>query len=331
MYTAAGVILRNIIKEAGADILNDIPALQQALIAKKCNETAMYQLLLLLQSSSMSRYIPQVTTGISMIDINNIVTNAQRNTGLSKKTIQSVLSAVFYGLSLPTALESVVIPEENNGQTMADKAIVEWEEYEKPLDEIEKAIGSNDEKTLVEMAPTLEKAMRAGIADAQYLKGICHYNGIGAPKDPALAKRYLTLAADNGCVRASAVLGDIHFAARRYTKAFEYYTVIGAIAISKPRQNNVRVILEQQTVNRKSLLMSGITWALLLVFNILFGSGTFSAGGDMHWVCASFSILLTTLGLAAGVYSLTIRKYDGIKWVIPVMVAVTLLFTLIAL
>jgi TPR repeat protein len=50
-----------------------------------------------------------------------------------------------------------------------------------------------------------------GDADAQYYLGRLYFRGIGAPRDPRQAARWLQLAANKGQPQAQALLGDILF------------------------------------------------------------------------------------------------------------------------
>jgi len=333
VYRFTGEILRSIIKEKGLEILNDTQALEAQLKEKHCDEKTLYQVLLVIKVSNFNRYIPQIRTGISMVDINNIVSCTEKETGFSKKTIKAVLSSIFYGLSLPTALESVVLPADK-GEIIKDVALIEFEQYESKLKEIDRAINERDNEKIVEYAADLELMAKAGHPEALYLKGLCYYCGIGTEENFHEAQRYLQTAAKGGSIRANALLGDLYFNERTlpdYDRAFKHYTVIGAVAFSPKRQKNVQIILQQKDTNVVDVGLSVALWVVMLIFNIMLGSGTFSFDGASHWITAIISIVLSTAVLAFGVLDFLRTKYNSVKWIVPCMAVVTMLFAMIAL
>ena len=329
----AGNCLRKIIAERGPEILKDCAALGVELKKTNCNEAVYYQILLLLKVSNLTQYIPQISTGISMIDINNIVSCAEKQTGLSKKTIKMVLSAIFFGLSLPSSLEHVVFPKDKT-YAFRDSVMDDLQKYDAKLREIHNYILLDRIKEFMELVPILDTAVRAGHPEALYLKGLCFYKGFGTEEKLEDARYYLSLAAKNGSVRAHALLGDIYFEDPYfpdYDAAFKQYTIIGAVPLSEKRQKSVAVILQQKKTNIIDLGLASALWVLILVFSLLMGGGTFSYDFAPHWGGAICAIIFSTLVLVAGVLSFVYKKYNSIKWVIPVMMLIALLFAKIAI
>lgn len=325
--------LRDLIRDHGVEVLGDLPGLETKLKEKQCNNKIIYQILLLLNSSNVNRYIPQIQTGISMIDINNMVAVAEKETGLSKQTIKSLLSCILYGLSLPTAIESIVIPTASGGYAGQDKAILDFADYNREMQIIESAIEQKAEGRVAEYADKLEAMAKAGHPEALYLKGVCYQEGIGTEADTGLALYYLKAAAHNGSNRANARLGDWYFESNmpNYTKAFDYYTVIGATALSKKRRENLKIILWQKHTNLFVVIYAALLLIALTVFNVCIGNGTFSANGEPHWACAILSMVLTTAFFGAGVWSFIKAKYNSLKWILPAMMVPFALLALIAL
>lgn len=333
MYSVAGSMLRDIIKQNGQDILNDVPKLEEEFRKRQCNEKVLYQILLMIKCSNLNRYIPQIATGISMIDINNIVSCAEKETGLSKKTIKTVLTCIFYGLSLPTELETVVFPTER-GFESRDVVMAEFAGYDAQLKEIEKAIMERNNEQIVAYAQDLEKMAKSGHPEALYLKGYCYYCGVGTEENFSSALQCLEAAAVGGSIRANALLGDIYFmdyTRPDYNLAFKHYTVIGSVALSETRQQRVRVILEQKDTNKVDMFLIALLWIMTLVFNICLGKGSFSYDGASHWVSASFSIFFNTFFVGIGAYCIIKERYNSIKWVIPCIMVATLFGAMIVL
>lgn len=332
VYTAAGNILREIVKENGADIISDTKALGNKLTEKGLGENTVYQLLLIIKTSNITRYIPQISTGISMIDVNNIISCAEENSGLSKRTVKELVSCILYGLSLPTDIAKLSIPDEGTYK-VKETYLLDFKEYEEELSILDAAVENMDAEAIAEHAETLEKLARAGHPDALYYKGMCYLKGISVSKNPALAKRYLIAATKSSCQKAEAALGDYYAEGDfpNYTLAFDHYTAVGSIALDKKRQENIKAIVQQKKANITTLVFSLIIFALTVVLNITVGSGAFSFDGSTNWVPAIFSIALNTLALGLGGYCLFKYRYNSIKWLIPAMAVITLFFTIIAL
>lgn len=332
-YTKLGEKLRNIIRDNGNDILNDAVLLSEKLKEHGCDEIAQSQLLLMLKASNIKNYIPQQKTGISMVDVNNIITCAVAETGLSRITVKNLTTALLYGLSMPTDIESVVLPDEN--YRLSDVAFADFEEYEEYLENALCALDELDEEAFAEYSEKIEYLVKAGHPKALYIKGYCHFKGFGAVKDDALAIKYLKASSACGFAKAGALLGDIYYNGAQkkgkypyYTKAFEQYTAIGAITLDEERQKRVTAVLHQTATNVRTLIFAGIYLFGIIAFNILLGSGAFSFDGDSHWTLAVFSILFNSAVFGLGVFSSIKFKYDTVKPIIPVMTVITMLFAL---
>lgn len=335
-YKKAGEILRNIIRDNGSEILNDHTVLAEKLREHRCDEVIVCQILIMLKASNIPNYFPQQKTGISMIDINNIISCAVAETGLSRITVKNITSALLYGLSMPTDIETVVLPDED--YTLSDLAHTDFADAEQCLIRLESAIEDDDEEIVAEYAEKLEYLVKAGHPKALYIKGYCHCTGLGAVKDIDLAVKYLKASSAGGCAKAGALLGDFYFRGANehgkypyYTKAFEQYTAIGSIALNEQRQNRIIAILNQANTNLKTLVFSGILLVGIIIFNILLGNGTFSFDGDSHWALSVISIILNSAVFGFGVFSSIKFKYDTVKPIVPAMAAITMLFALWAI
>ena len=130
-YKNLGAIIRAIITEKGADILNNSEAFSKALRDKKVNSIVVMQLTLLLEAGNIRNYLSQIKSGITMIDVNNMIVCAEEKTGLTKKKLKLLLTSMLYGLSLPSAIETVVIPQSNDDFVQTDKAIITADKYSK--------------------------------------------------------------------------------------------------------------------------------------------------------------------------------------------------------
>ena len=330
-YSNAGEILRKTVKEKGPDVLQDLEAVENSLKSGNCDATATRQILLFLQTSNIVRYIPQTQTGISMIDVNNIIFRTENESGLNKDIVNRILVVVLYALSLPTALETVVIPTAS-GTRYNDKAIESSDKYEDKLTEIKKAILANDIEKLTPLLPELNRMAENGYAEALYQKGLCYYNACGVEENISEAIKYFDMAAHNGCISAYATLGDCYFQNEipNYTKAFECYTALGAIANSKKRQENIKTILEEKRVNVKLLAANIVFVIAIIIFNVFLAKGSFSAYGETRVFAAIVSIVLSLAALSLSVFSFIKMRFNSIRWVTPLIFVLAMICTFFA-
>ncbi|MBQ9414345.1 MAG: SEL1-like repeat protein [Clostridia bacterium] len=333
VYSKAGEILRKAVNENGPEIFQDIERIEECLKQGQCDQTVRCQVLLFLQTSNVTRYIPQRQTGISMMDINNIIYRTEIESGLNKDTVKKLLLVILFALSLPTSLETVAIPT-GTGVRYDDRMIEPASEYEKTLSIIRSAVDKRDVTTLKAWMPELDRMADNGYADALYQKGLCYYYACGVEADIQKAIQYFEAAAHNGSIPAYASLGDCYFqgvAFPDYTKAFEYYTALGAVAPSKERRQNLQVILEEKRVNIRLLIANAILVAGLLIFNVFFASGAFSAHGDMHVVAAILSSVMVLAAFALSILSFIKRRYNSIRWSTPLIFILAMICVFIAI
>ena len=335
-YKELGTIIRAIIGEKKVGILKNTEAFSKALLEKNVDEVVVMQLSLLLEAGNIRNYLTQVKSGISMIDVNNMITCAEDETGLTKKKIKLLLTAVLYGLSLPSAIENVIIPQGNGEFGRADSAIISAEEYSASLEEVKQAIKNKNEGKLKELSTSFERLVKAGVPEAMYLKGMCYKEGIGTEVDVKHSLKYLMAAADAGHAEANAVMGDYYFDSPTYdftdyTKAFNYYTQIGAVALSDDRKDNLRAIMASNKQNIIQLILTGVLLAILFVFNQQLGMGTFSTDMKTHWGWAITSDVLSTVVYGLSIFVYTQAKYNKTKWAATTMFIITAITTFFAL
>lgn len=319
-YSKAGEVLRKAVNENGPEIFQDLDGVETILRKENCEPTVTRQLLLFLQTSNTIRYIPQAQTGISMIDVNNIIFRTECESGLNRDTVKRLLVVILYAFSLPTSLEVVATPKEA-GIQYKDKVIESTNEYENKLSAISKAISARNLEELVPLMPELNHMADNGYADALYQKGLCYYNACGVEENIQEAIKCFEMAAHNGSINAYAALGDCYFQKKipDYTKAFECYTALGAIANSKKRQENIKIILEERNLNVKLLVANFFLVALVLVFNVFMAKGTFSAYGEKHIFAAVISTVLLLAAFALSVVSFIKMRFNSIRWVTPLI------------
>lgn len=330
VYSQAGRKLRNIVEKKGTGILMSTVELEEELRNEGCDEKVLLQMILFAKTGNINRYISQTSTGLSMIDVNNIIAFSERETGFDRDTVNQLTSVFLYGLSIPTNLERVLIPKGENFLAK-DVPFVPYEEYKKYVRLIEDSINTENEEMFKDLAPAFNKMVESGYSEALYLKGYCYYTGFGTAMDVEAAKKYLKVASYGGSVKAQALLGDIYYENSRYTNAQKCYSVLGAIALSETRQENYKVILEENNLNKKMLTMNMLLMIMIMIFDIMLGKGVFSANGVTHWFWAVVSMLFTLCGYGLAVFQFWKKKYDSIRWVVLLMYSVAFVCAFFAL
>lgn len=332
-YEMLGNAVKKVISEKGVECLADTESFISSLKEKKIDFVVAMQLGLLLEAGNIKNYLTQVKTGITMIDVNNMVTCAEAETGLSKKKIKYLLTVMLYGLSLPTEIASVHIPTDT-GYELVDKALVNQTKYISVLQTLREAIENNNEETIAKNATAFETMVKAGLPEALYLKALCYINGIATEKDSAVGFRYMAAAANAGVAEANAYLGDFYFENATYedfSKAFNYYTQLGAVALSKERKHNLKVVVAAKRQNITQIILNGILLIAIFFFNSHIGKGTFSLNGATHWGWAITSDILVSMVYALQIVQFVLTKYNRTKWAtvgIFVILALTTVFAL---
>lgn len=331
-HTQLGEALKEFVTERGTDALRSVDDAASSLREKNIPESTVLQISLFLKASNISNYYEQAKNGISMIDVNNIVTCACEETGLTKKSVKYLLTAVLYAIGVSTDIHTVVIPTEGDA-TEADKSILSEENYAEKLTAVQNAVKNKDEKQISALSADFNELVNAGIPEALYLKGMCCMNGIATEPNTETAYKYLAAASNAGHAEAAAVLGDYYYLSKtrcNYTKAYEYYTQLGAVALSDERKNNLKAITATEEQNVKQLALSGMLLIALIIFNAKIGAGFFDAAAKTHWALTVISDVLLCLIYGASIFRFTMLKYNKTKWVAVAMTAVFSAFAFIA-
>ena len=310
-----GETLKKIISENGTEVINDSNKIIDLLCSHSINNVLALQTALLFEASNVRNYLAQVSTGITLIDVNNMVTCAEKETGLTKIKIKNLLAAVLFGLSLPNSIASVPVVNEK-GIEIEDTAILPVSEYSEKIINVKNAIVNKDVEKIVELAPQLELLVKAGIPDAFYLKGLCYLDGWAAEKNEKRGYQFIAVAAKGGHAEANAILGDYYFSSDHpnFTNAYQYYTMIGATAVSQDRQDHLKAILAEKTLNIQLMVINTIFLIMCFVFNNMLGSGAFSADLGKHWFWAVFSDILIAGTYEISIYQFVMQKFNSLKW-----------------
>lgn len=282
--------LKRIVAEKGPDVYRNVPQLVDQLQGTNIRDCAIKQVELVLYGSSLVRYLDRLNSGLSAIDINNIVLTAEQ-AGLSSKAARKTVSDILYSLSVPqltTDLSAIELAE----QTMGGSAYVPPSVYENQLDKMRRKIRNSQVLTAQEFSD-LNLFANAGIPAAYTLLGTVYLQGLGVPEDQDTALEKLKYAASHGDAEAYGMLGDYYFD-RDNMKAFELYTRPGAMALSEDRWERFRRLHKVKRFHRMQAICVTAVALLLALFMLVFRSSAITGAHTAAWiVCTVLNFVLT--------------------------------------
>lgn len=327
-----GKALRELISKSGIDILKDSKETEKYLLEKNIENVLIVQTRLVLEEGNIKRYFSQISNGITMTDVNNIVLCTQRRTGLNKIIVKNILTAILYAVNLPTSIASVVIQKDGE-IARQDKVLLAPDQYtQQQIETIEEAVESGQYSRLNNLTDEINLLSEAGVPIALYAKALCilkNENKMSSDK----AKVYFLEAAQAGCKHANAYLGDYFFENEipDYTMALHYYTELGAVSLNKKRQENVRVILEGKKQNRKIVISTGILLGLVCIFNIFMALGKFQVKETTHGFAATMSIIICLAVYCFQIFEYRRKEYNESRLLTIVIAFIFTFFTFTAM
>lgn len=281
--------LKDIVAKEGADIYRDVDKLSAMMKERKLQPAYIKQVELAVCASSLVRYLEQLATGLSAIDINNIILTAE-GAGLSSVTARRIVADILYSLNVPQLAQELSV---GGGKDISEMSKI----YIPPL-----AYNSrlSNFMSIIDGGGTLEQEqvteltgfMKAGIPGAFTLMGRLYLIGRGVPQDEEKALKLLGHAAELGDGAAYGYLGDYYYNKNNET-AHQLYSRPGALALGEDRWRKFRNLEKCKKFHRAQAIAFGVLFVLLEVFMFMFRSSILTGS---HPVAL---ILCTLLNLAA--------------------------------
>lgn len=355
--------LKGIIKTHGMEAFNDCELLSEEIRRSKISKDKRSQLILVFNCSSISHYLLNSKVDLNLVDVNNVIHNVVKTTGLSHKTAIILVADIFSACGLHFAVEYGPVTVEDRVEyrlhalmpsDMIEAEIRQATDYcnryrqlsanndagENSLEEDEETNDQDDRGDAPDIHEIADKAMEsiqklcaAGVPDGFYLLACCYLNGsCNTAMDSKKALHFMKIAAKQGHTEAAAFLGDMYYASenvldRDYTMAQYYYTCPGALAIGSRRQSNLLDIYRQGNENRRTLVFSFILLAITAAFVAFFHDGMFSGTGTL--TVGIISVVLSAVCMAlVAVYHFK-KRYNGIRWLIIVQFFIWAIYSLI--
>ncbi len=256
--------LKGIVASKGVEIYRDIPELSEQLKAQGIRDSSIKQVELVLYGSSLTRYLDQLSDGLSAVDVNNIILTAER-AGLSAKAARKTVSDILYSLNVPQLahdLSSVELTEQAMGGTI----YIPPAAYAGRIGKLQTKVKNGQELTKEEFSE-LDAFALAGIPVAHTLLGQIYLEGLGVPQDESTALEHLKCAASHGDAEAYGLLADYNYG-KDNMKAFQLYSRPGAMALDEERWERFRNLNRvKRHHNIQALLLVALTlFAELFMF-----------------------------------------------------------------
>ena len=266
--------LKSIVSSEGAEVYRDIPKVAQMLKERGIKDKEIKQVELTLYGSSFSRYLEQLDSGLSAIDINNIILTAER-AGLSPEVARKTVSAILFSLNIAQLAQDLTA--EKLAENAESGAIyIPVSAYKNRLNSFRRMLQKNVELSEDEFSE-LNAFARAGISEAQTLLGRLYLQGVGVPADKEIAVKYLKEAAAHGDAEAYGLLGDYYYGTDN-KQAFALYSGPGALALNEERWERFRNLYKVKKFNNLQALLLLALAVLIEVFMFAFHQSVFTGG-----------------------------------------------------
>lgn len=285
--------LKSIVASEGAEIYRNVPKLAGLMKAHDICDSAIKQVELVLYGSSLVRYLDQLSSGLSAIDINNIILTAE-SAGLSTKVARKTISDILYSLNVPQLAQDVSImelAEQANGGNIYIPPVA----YVRQIDEMQAKIRNGQELTADEFSE-LNAFAQAGVPTANTLLGRIYLDGLGVPADENTALESLKCAATHGDAEAYGLLADYYYG-KDNMRAFELYSKPGAMALNENRWECFRNLQKVKRYNNLQVLLLIALVVVVELFMFLFHTSVITGSHMVACIVCSAINCLITIGI----------------------------------
>lgn len=329
-----------VIKFGGNEsVLNNLDGFKKDLLNQQ-NEgkkRIYYQLMMVLELSNVTYFLSN-NDSLSSIDINNCVVNAEKTCGLSRGTAQDLLSVIFYGFNYGDICAEIFrqqpagalkISLKSFEQSKVPGHVYGLDSYNNDLYQLQRiidtavgkkdnisekfSVNEKDETIIKEKSEMLGFLCNQGHPKALLIKGELYLYGIGTEKSLSSAYNYLKKAADNGSSTANTLLGDYYFEKNYYSKAYEHYSDIGAVANRPQQKERLAAIIDNKKYHLLWFVFNTLSFIVSIIYSVLLLSGTFCPSGCKHYVTGIILIIFSLALLALSFLSFIKEKYDARK------------------
>ncbi len=320
--SALAVALKGIVSAEGVDVYSDPSKLAAQLQSKGIEACQIKQVELAVWASAFVRYLDQLSSGLSAIDINNIILSVEE-AGLSASVSRNVVSDILFSLNVPQIAQEVSLKPGEADPELA-QLYIPPREYSAALEEIKRCV-FNGQKLTEKQFSTLNSFLGARIPDAYTVMGMVYYTGLEVTQSDEKALEHWQYAASHGSAEAYGLLGDYYYN-RDNMQAYRLYSRPGALALNEKRWDKFRNLLKTKKFHLKQLVILAALFVLTTVFMFVFKNSAITGG---HTAAAIVCTIINALILAGSVFIHIKDPYQDLRHFSLPMMLMFLIFALI--
>lgn len=267
---------------------------------------------------------------VQQVDLDRYVQNAIKETGFNHAMTLELISAIAVSAGIAFDYMADICQRAVTAEKRA--YVVPAGVYEGELKRFEIAFSKGDYENIPPQELTrLETLAAVGIPKAKYYLGYCLLKNEQYEKNSPFGLQILEEAAAEGDSSAAGALGDYHYeqgSANSWSRAYEYYTGYGAVALNKSRRDALASIVNEKIYNRKMIIAS-VFLAIIMLATLVIAPGIniYAAHRIAGTICFLGSVVL----VVASALHYKVRPYDSIYWVPCLMFVVWFLYIAIRL
>lgn len=317
--SAAGPILRSLVKRHSAEILFDSPRLQREMMQAGAKETDTLKICLLTKVTGFHELV-QAGRGTQQADLDRFIRNAVLETGFHQTELMKLTAELAGAAGFAVRCRT----KKNLERAIPERAyVIPASLYEEDLNAFQQAVeraSSGESGISGSEFNKIEALAAAGMPRAKYYLGYCLLYGVPPEMDCEGAREkgaaLLREAAEAGDFQAAAKLGDYYFSLgpQAWGKAYSCYTGYGAMALDRERQRAVVQMQNQKRFNRR---LMGWSAALLLLMAAAVAAAPGAALYPACYALGSFCVL-AGLAVLVGAGLCHIARPYGSVYFIPV-------------
>ena len=288
------LVLRSAVNSEGPTIYNNPDRVKAVLAAQNVSQVETVQTELALRGSAIVKYIDSLKTGLTAVDINNMLKSVEA-CGLATDPSRRIISAILFSLNVPQTQLDLILGDgvlEKQVKTSVSFYIPPYV-YEDRLNEFEEKLADGDALDSDQISE-LKDYVAAGVGKAFYLLGRIYLDGIGVEKDEKVGRDYVLRAISKGYRPAYALWGDNEYENNDFDSAYISYRSLGAVSLDKERCNKMRRIMKGKDFAKKVIVFLGIIYAVLsvLMLTVMRTSPVNGAHNVAPWIYFALNTLL---------------------------------------
>ena len=312
-------VLLDIVKQHSFEIFFSEDKLKYLLRSSGVCETEIVRLILMTNVTGFRQLVmPDFDT--SQTDIDCYLANALEETGLTRFAVLELTAAIALSVNKGAVPETI----SESGDPNKKPFVIPTSFYETDMAEFDRksAYGTLTYTSVpYQQRAKLQYLADAGVPKANRYLGRYMLINSESFTDPSSALDRLNYAVNCCDSEAAAILGDYYYqlgTPDALSKAYEYYTGYGSLALIRSRKNAVLSIVETGKTNRKVLILSFVM-AVLMTFLLFFSPG--KELFDAHTAVGIGCMVLIFVAFAAAILRYRKKPYDSFTW-LPVSISI---------